>query len=294
MNASVARWTRRAWKEYADLRRRATRAGSARPALDGLRASRSDVEAWNRETRRRHDEYRRRCPVTPGDVAVVCVSQRPERIADVVDNVARQSHRVSELVYVSNLDDDAPLAAAESTFARLDGVVDRVTVLRRDEAVSLGHCLNAALERAESRFVAKFDDDDHYGGEYLADASRAHGYAGAGVVGKHSTYVHLEHDDETVLRFPAHEFLYTSTLAGPSLVIDRDRAGSVRFRDVSLGEDRAFIADCNRRGISTFSADRFNLAIGRGSQNTWQVDDDWYRVGTIPVGSGRRLDEIDL
>ena len=128
------------------------------------------------------------------------------------------------------------------------------------------------MEHTDARFVAKFDDDDLYGPQYLTDALRAHRYAGAGVVGKHSYYAHLPESGETILRFPGHEFRYSSTLAGGTLVIDRDRVGDLRFPDRSVGEDRAFVAGCHRRGVATFSADRFNFSQGRGTDNTWTID----------------------
>jgi hypothetical protein len=123
---------------------------------------------------------------------------------------------------------------------------------------------------------------------------RAHAYAGAAVVGKHTYYAYLAEQDRTVLRFPTHEFSYSSTLAGGTLVIDRDRIGSVRFADVSIGEDRAFIAACLRRGAATYSADRFSFTQTRSGDNTWNVDLERFLIGTTPVQSGNAADVVDL
>jgi hypothetical protein len=150
------------------------------------------------------------------------------------------------------------------------------------------------MDATTARFIAKFDDDDHYGPGYLADALRAHSFAGAGVVGKHTYYAHLATTDETVLRFPTHEFRYSSTLAGGTLVIDRSRTGGLRFPDISLGEDRAFLKACHRRGVSTFSADRFNFVQRRADDNTWAVSRQDFLIGTVPVGPGLPLDAIDI
>ena len=122
------------------------------------------------------------------------------------------------------------------------------------------------------------------GPQYLADAMRAHSFAGAAVVGKHTYYAYLAADDRTVLRFPAHEFSYSSTLAGGTLVIDRERVGDLRFADISLGEDRAFIGACHRRGLSTFAADRFSFVQVRSTDNTWTVGPTDFLAGTLPVG----------
>jgi len=156
----------------------------------------------------------------------------------------------------------------ERFFERVGGA----TLITAPPAMSLGSALNLGLDATAERFVAKFDDDDFYGHGYLLDGLRAHGYAGAGVVGKHSYYTDLLSTGEQYLRFPGNEFSYSGTLAGGTLIVDRERVGGLRFDDVSLGEDRAFLAACHRRGVSTFSADRFGFVQRRNTDNTWSVD----------------------
>lgn len=283
----------RLWRAYADGRRRVTRAGSAAgSAVACAGVDRSDVEGWTAALAERHQAYRDAVEPAGGDTVVVCVSSRPHLLESVVAAVARQTLAPHEFVLVANSSgyDDVDI---EGTVARLDGSC-ATTVLRRPAHQSLGACLNDAMDAGSARFIAKFDDDDLYGPHHLADALRAHSYAGAGVVGKHTYYAHLVGSDTTVLRFPAHEFLYSSTLAGGSLVIDRARTGDLRFDDISLGEDRAFIAACHRRGVSTFSADRFNFVQTRAHDNTWQVPDDAFLRSTTEVGDGVRLDVTDI
>ena len=286
---------RRGWKEYANLRRRVTRSGSQENAIahfDG--AVRSDLESWNRTTAERHLEYRAAQTMPFGSVAVICVTNRPQYVDNVVQNVMRQRSLPEHVAVVVNLDEpDADLPAVD---ARLDEIrragID-VVLSWRPAAKSLGFCLNVTMAATDARFIAKFDDDDRYGPHYLADALRAHSYAGAGIVGKHSTYVRLDETDETLLRFPGHEFTYTSTLAGPSLVIDRERVGGLWFRDISLGEDRAIIGDCNRRGIPTFAADRFNFLYRRSAGSAWSQTRDELMQKSLLIGTGLDLDGID-
>ena len=67
----------------------------------------------------------------------------------------------------------------------------------------MGECLNAGLAATDARFIAKFDDDDHYGAHYLHDALLVHRFIDAAIVGKKTFFAYLEGADETVLRFPA-------------------------------------------------------------------------------------------
>ena len=283
---------RRGWRARADLRRRLRREGDAGEvrASFGARPWGRPAE-WRRITAERHEDYRRTHPPAAGSIAIVCVTARPHRLDTLVANAARQTvaGADAELVIVTNHADYAELdvAAAAQPFA------GRLRVLRRDPELTLGRCLNDALDATKARFVAKFDDDDHYGAHHLEDSLRAHGYAGAGVVGKHTYYAHLTATDETVLRFPGHEFTYSSTLAGGTLVIDRHRVGDLRFEDLSLGEDRRFIAACHRAGISTFSADRFNFTQVRSDDNEWPIDRARFLERSELLGPGRRDDEIN-
>lgn len=257
------------WRYAADARRMLTRRGSARSAIASLgNPKRSDPAAWEGATSARFDDYRRAHAIPPGRVTVICVSMRPQLLDAVVANISRQVDVDLDVVFVANAA-NFDMRAVERAFAGVPGTV----LLRPPARISLGAALNRAMARSDARFIAKFDDDDLYGTHFLADSLRAHGYAGAGVVGKHTYYARMAQTGSTYLRFPGHEFVYSGTLAGGTLVIDRDRVGEQRFDDVSLGEDRAFLARCHRRGLSTFSADRFNFVQMRTGTNTWAVPD---------------------
>jgi hypothetical protein len=274
------------WRLSADLRRVVTRGGSSRSAVASLGAPpRSDLDAWTQVTESRHDDYRRAHPIPDGRVAVVCVSMRPHLLDSVVANIARQDHVRIQPVFVAS----APsfdMDAVEAAFDRFDGAV----VMRPPDRTSLGSALNRAMEVTDAPFVAKFDDDDLYGSNYLADSLRAHDYAGAGVVGKHTYYARVAATGGTHLRFPGNEFRYSGTLAGGTLVLDRNRIGEQQFADISLGEDRAFLATCHRRGFSTFSADRFNFVQMRTGSNTWTIDDAAFLTDSIPVDPSAVID----
>ncbi len=279
----------RGWRALADTRRRISRRGSAAPALRSFGAPpRHDLETWNRVTASEFDRYRAEHPPASGAVAIVCVSCRPQLLDAVARNVARQCDVDAHLVFVAN-DPAFDGVNVESRFAGLS----TVTVLAPQPDVSIGAGLNLALAATDARFVAKFDDDDTYGSRYLVDSLRAHGYAGAAVVGKHSYYADLASTGRRYLRFGGHDFAYTSTLAGGTLVIDRERTGDTVFDDVSLGEDRRFVAQCNRRGWSTFAADRFNFVQWRGGENTWRTTDAQFLAGCVAVDATSETHRVE-
>ncbi len=282
----------RVWRSYADIRRVVRRDGStARPdaVFDG--ADRSQPERWTEQLADRHVAYRAAVAPAPGDVTVVCVSTRPHLIATLVGDVAAEHHAGARFVLVAN-DARYDSVDLDSLLAPLADAGITSLSIRRPPEDSLGACLNAGMDSTDTRFVAKFDDDDRYGPHYLDDALRAHAYAGAGIVGKHTYYAHLVQEAQMVLRFPANEYRYSSTLAGGTLVLDRERTGDLRFPDISLGEDRALIAACHRRGIPTFSADRFNFVQTRSADNTWRMAVTDFVEKSVTV-DGLDLDDVN-
>lgn len=244
------------------------------------------VEAWNRLTADRHERFRADHSIPSGDVAIVCVSNRPHCLGDVLANVRRQRDVDAELVLVPN-GDGWNLDAAAAALGGQPGA----RIVEFDGSASLGAALNAGLAATNARFVAKFDDDDHYGPSHVADSLRVHGFARAAIVGKHSYYATVA--GHRVLRFAGREFAYSSTLAGGTLVIDRDRTGDLSFEDVSLGEDRAFIHACHRRGLSSYAGDRFNFVQHRGDDNTWKVDDHQFLAGCVEVDPAATEHDVD-
>jgi hypothetical protein len=269
-------------------------------AMASLHPLGPDLERWLADSSRGHVAYRcahavtadamidaamakRELPVAADRraVTVVCVTMRPDRFDDVLANFDRQVHADKRLIVITNSDGFDRWEVETRTRGRGD-----ISVVHTPPSTSLGRCLNMGLEQTETRYMAKFDDDDQYGPYFLHDLLIAHTYADAGVVGKHSYYAHLREQGRTVLRFAGAEFMYTPYLAGGSLVIDLERTGNVRFPDISLGEDQAFIAACHRRGVATFAADRFNFVQERNGENTWNPPLDYFLSSCTSIGTG--------
>jgi len=279
-------------------------AAAARREVTGVRHPgrfrRAPVQPWLDATATAHVDYRRAHRRTAlhvvrealllhgreaigrdREVAVICATNRPAQLDRVIENYERQSYPDRRLVVITN---SRGFDVAEVRDRLAD--VENAMTIDVDEERSLGECLNTALDAVESRFVAKFDDDDRYGAEYLTDMMIAHRFAGAALVGKHSHYAHISDDGSTHLRFPGREFEYTSWVAGGTMVIDRGRVAGLRFRDLSIGEDGAFIADCQRAGHAVYAADRFNYVQYRTGDNTWSRDRaDYLRKAVVEDSS---------
>jgi hypothetical protein len=136
--------------------------------------------------------------------------------------------------------------------------------------------MNAGVEAASGRFVAKMDDDNHYAEHFVRDLVRAFDYSEASVVGKWAHYAHLRSTGATLLRFPDAEHRYVDLVQGGTIVVPRDLARQVRFEDLPRRVDTTFLEKVRREGGRVYAADRFNFVSMRAASpdgHTWPVSD---------------------
>lgn len=205
-------------------------------------------------------------------VSAIVSTNRPHRVDDVLRTVAAQEGLDVELVLLAHGFD---LDRADLR-ARAHGLgLDAVTVLRADADVPLGECLNRLVAASAGEVVAKMDDDDVYGAQYLSDQVHALDYSGADVVGKQAHYVRLVDQDALVLRFAEREHRFTDFVMGPTIVVHREVLGRAPFPAVPTGEDTGFLRAAVGTGARVYAADRFNFIQVRGSGggHTWTASD---------------------
>jgi hypothetical protein len=221
-------------------------------------------------------------------VTVLAPTNRPEFLDHLLANFARQRDVAADLIVLTN-SEHFDAAEVDRRVASVAGA----RAIHLDASITMGECLNAGLAATDARFVAKFDDDDHYGEHYLHDALLVHRYVDAAIVGKKTFFAYLEGADETVLRFPGNEFIAANRVSGSTIVIDRNLFPDVRFAPLNVGEDIDLCERVLERGLVVFSADRFNyVAVRRRDPRThsWTIDENDYRSGSVRLAPGLALD----
>ncbi|TGO06699.1 glycosyltransferase family protein [Serinibacter arcticus] len=207
---------------------------------------------------------------TPRVTALVSTI-RPERVDLVLETLGSQ---VGVEVQLALLAHGWDLDEADLRRRARDHGLDDVVVLSADRSVALGTCLNRLVEVADGAVVAKIDDDDLYGPQYLLDQVNALGYSGADVVGKQAHYVHLVTSGLTALRHADREHHFTDLVTGPSIVAGTDLVRDIPFAELTRGEDTGFLRAVTAAGCHIYSADRFNFVQVRGATaHTWNASD---------------------
>lgn len=212
-------------------------------------------------------------------VSVLASTNRPGQLEHLFSQVGKQTAS-PELVLITH--GFAPSNVELRRLADSNDIKDLKHQVA-ESTMTLGECLNMAADLATGTVLAKMDDDDLYGENYLEDALHALMYSGADLVGKNAHYLHLETENVTVLRFPEREHKFTNLVMGPTMVGPRDTFESIRFAKRTTGEDTDFQTRLLERGGSIYSSDRFNFVQMRkkDQQHTWSIN------STTLLGSGQ-------
>ncbi len=226
-------------------------------------------------------------------VTVLLASKRPADVERAVEFVGRQRGTTVQLL--------VGLHGPEWA----DGAVERIerlgppdtTVLRFGVERNLGDLLGALTAHARHDLVAKWDDDDWYGDEHLADLVQAYRYSGADIVGKAAEFVYLEQSDVTTRRFAFGAESYSWTLAGGALLTSTEwleRVGG--WRSVAHGVDRELLAATRRLGGSAYRTHGFQYVLRRrgGDVHTWAVPDGRFLAAASTQRPGLDLAYADV
>lgn len=217
----------------------------------------------------------RSCPL----VSPVLVTMRPDRLHAILAMLARQRFDDAEWIVGLHGFGVPDLAGADRH------ALGKAAVLEMPAAWPLGRCLNAAVAEARGRFVAKIDDDDIYGRDYLSEAV-AHLRSGKGdIVGKAETFVYLEGSGCVMLRLPGSSHARCDYVAGPTLAFARSLADSHPFAEVAVREDNRFLDDCRRAGRVVYATSRRNFLYvrraGADTHTSKRSDADFQSSGIV-------------
>lgn len=204
-------------------------------------------------------------------VSVIMPTMRPEKLAKAIEQIRAQRGVELEVL------------VATHGFSVEEGRFAGVKFFEFSKETPLGACLNALVEETQGLYIAKMDDDDLYGPNYLRDQINALRYSGATVVGKQASYLYIESTEEVIIRKKWREHMWSDMVLGATIVAERSVFESIKFKEVTHGEDTAFLGDVLENGGRIYSADRFNyIQIRSVGEHTWDVSEmDLKRNGQV-------------
>lgn len=201
-------------------------------------------------------------------VSIVTVTMRQHFMENVFENYNRQNCE-KELIVVLNKN-----TMDLEEWKNRAREYQNVRVYQLDEKATLGKCLNFGAAQASFGVIAKFDDDDYYGSEYLTQAIKAMDLTGAAVVGKSSFYLYFV-KSKVLFLAKGVQNSYTNWLAGPTLVFRKSVFDFVSFRNLTVAEDYHFVQDCLQAGLQVYASDCYNFVLLRrdNQEHTWLISE---------------------
>ncbi|MEU9831064.1 glycosyltransferase [Streptosporangium sp. NPDC048047] len=208
--------------------------------------------------------------VTTPKVSVVMSSMRPHHLGQALAQIARQRGVEVEVLLALH---GVP-AGHEAVRRALAACEVPVTVVEAAADVPFGTALNTAALLAGGDYVAKWDDDDWYGPEHLADLLMARSYSGADIVGTAAEFFYLEPLDATVRRTDYTGEIWSDHVAGGTILLARDRfIETGGFPALPSGVDAAFLKAAHAAGARVYRTHGLGYVLRRSvrAQHTWRL-----------------------
>ncbi|MGG1676370.1 glycosyltransferase [Neobacillus sp. NRS-1170] len=203
-------------------------------------------------------------------VSIITCTIRDESINNVFENYRQQTWKDKELIIILNkdsMDIDKWIAKAKN--------FQRVQVYQLHEKATLGDCLNFGIMKSKYDFIAKFDDDDYYGPEYISSGMDAFKNKNISIIGKSSLYIYFK-NKRALIYMSGKENSFVDTVAGATLMFRKDVFQQVQFEKVNRAEDYFFIDQCKEKGYHIYSTDRHHFAVIRqeAEKHTWKISEE--------------------
>lgn len=223
-------------------------------------------------------EYYQRNPSNQNKpLSVITSTNKTLYLENIFANYQSQNYPQKEMIIVLN-NNGLRLEQWKETAKNYD----KVRVYQLDESLTLGECLNYAVDKANGAIIAKFDDDDYYGPDYLTESVNCFNYTDAAVIGKVSQFVYFEHSQKLGLLNKGQGFQYLDYLFGGTHVIKREVLNQIQFAPVNLGEDRLFNSKCRENNFLLYAGGPMSYVRIRRSNkldHAWQLGDDQFEGG---------------
>jgi hypothetical protein len=209
------------------------------------------------------------------NVTVLLATMRPERLAFALRQVARQRGLDSLEVLLLTHGFEADPGTLEQFRAKAPNV-DLVPIPVPAETV-FGEVLNCGVVRASGDFLAKMDDDDWYGPDFLADLMLAKQYSGADLVGCSSEFTFVAPLSVTARRGDSSE-VYRPWVAGGTLMLDRGLLrGLGGFRATRQAVDASVLRAVRAVGGVTYRTHGLGYVLRRERHgHTWDPGVEYF------------------
>ncbi|CEH34856.1 hypothetical protein SDC9_164370 [bioreactor metagenome] len=193
--------------------------------------------------------------------SIITVTNRSYCIKNLIQNYINQNFKSKELIIVIN----SNLVSIEAF--KIYEQIPNIKLFKLDESISLGQCLNFAISKSIYSHIAKFDDDDYYGPNYLNEVYNTFLSINCDIVGKNKTYYYFEKFRRLMIKKNGIENDFSPYIMGSTICFKKDIFNNVKFKNISSREDYYFNKDCIKNGYKIFASSSYNHIVFKHSDN---------------------------
>lgn len=227
----------------------------------------------------------------PG-VSIIIPTNKIKYIKNIFKNYSRCTYDNKELIIILNNNE-----LSISDYINQSEKYDNVRIYQLDEKTSLGYCINYGVEISKYNYIAKMDDDDYYGENYILDSINAFRYVDADIIGKASYFVYYEKYNTMGIMNDIYNNKYTPYIAGSTFIIKKKVFEKVKFQNLNLGEDSRFVSDCINANINVYSGNRYNYIYVKHREltnHTWKIESkDLFKI-TKKINCSNNIDIVKV
>ena len=151
---------------------------------------------------------------------------------------------------------------------------------------SIGNCLNHGIQKTKGTWIAKMDDDDYYGKDYITNLVEESKKISTLLFLKLSHFTYLEQKKELWLLSPHHENKKIENIdekririPGSTLFWNRiiHTKYFIKFKNRHIAEDLYFVRSLLQKDIPIYSSNRYDHCWIRRSKlktHTWKIKDN--------------------
>ncbi len=201
-------------------------------------------------------------------VAAILISKRPHQAAAALALIEAQTY--GPLQAIVGIHGEEPPASLRKAVEQ-----SRVptTLLELPAELTLGECLNRAIDETGAELLAKIDDDDYYGPHHIEDGVQALDYSQAGIVGKGAQFTYVEEEDLTVLRRRREEETFIGgSPTGATMLFRRSVWERIGFPHRPRQVDVLFTRAARHNGATVYANSRWEFCyVRQATGHTWRT-----------------------
>jgi len=206
------------------------------------------------------------------EISVITPTNRKKNLLSYIDRLNKQNFVKLDVIIVTHGFElnEVEINNLKSNFQH------SLKIISRESNISLGKCLNAAIELTQYPVIAKIDDDDYYYKNYLFDQWLALQYSNAEIVGKSASFYYFERDDMYILRRINEHSKFCDHVMGATIMSPSSIMKKFMFSDLPRAVDTDYINRVKEGEGKLYATHPYEMCVFRAhdqSKHTWVVDD---------------------